>query len=216
MRTKSIVIVLTALIALPLAASAADREAKMIDIAAVEFLSYRDMRMPLFTASGELDIFDDSTVAFRLKAGAGVVFYDLSDTPTFWTVAGTFRRRLSPAHSVTFGVAYEAVDNGDAHQVLSGLFGFHARMRPAEHPVSPFFDLHIGLQDAKATDWVTGTDSFIALLLTATLGCDFELRKDVSMVLSASFTDSSDFGESPYGGYADGWCASVGFKYYYY
>jgi hypothetical protein len=145
-----------------------------------------------------------------------MVSSDLDDTPTFWTVSGTFRKRLSPAHSVTFGAVYESVDSGDAHQVLSGVFGFHGRLRPAERPISPFFEIHVGLQDAKSTDWVTGTDSFIGLMMSATFGCDFELRKDVSMVLSASFTDTSSFGDALYGGYADGWSANLGFKYYYY
>ncbi len=216
MRAKSILIVLAVLIALPLVATAADREAKMIDMASVEFLSYRDMSVPLFTVSGEMDIFDESQIGLIVRGGVGIASYSGSDDPVYWTVSGTLRKRISPVHSITFGAEYEVVEDGEAHRVLAGVFGFHARLRPAEAPVSSFFDLELGVQGARTTDWSTGTDSFTALMVGATIGCDYDLRRDVALVVSLSFRDTSGFGDGPYGGYADGWSANVGFKYYYF
>ena len=85
----------------------------------------------------------------------------------------------------------------------------------AEEPISPFLGVDASLQNARVTSWLAPSDTFRALVLRATAGCDFRLGKDFVFVFQGQLTDSSAWSRHcAYDDYADGWSLSLGMKYF--
>lgn len=203
-------------LALPLAATALDRDAQMVNSGNVIYRNYDGMHTLSGVARGEAKIFNTPQWGVVLELGAGKVTSDAPDAPILYRAAGGIKRMFGTRTSLEALLAFDFADSGSSFSDIGFSLLLEQRITGVEATVSPFVKIGASLNAVETGSWATGmTDNFTALGLRFGGGCDFELGEDVILVLEGSYLDSRDLTDSEYGDYADGWSATVAFKYYF-
>ena len=215
---------IAAVVAIPMllavVAAGIERDAVTIDTAELTYESYKEMNIVSGIARVERAVYGESGWAILAAAGAGVISYDGATSPDLWYVGGGLKRHLTDYTSVSFMLDYQWANGGDEYKVMGGKLEILQRLLPADRPLSPYLRGSAAIADASIPMWGTSAvqpDNFTALILELSVGCDFALGKECSLVVQGSFRDSSGLTDGIFAEqYADGYSALVALKYYWF
>jgi hypothetical protein len=198
-----------------LTASAIDRNASMIDSAAIA--GYRSSTVRIVT----LDVWGENALvaprrdwAILVNLGFGQAKPAGGASGNTWAAGLGVKYYLTELASLSLVGRYETWGGDSGVDVASGTLGFKYRFLSAEEVVSPFATCGVAFQGI--TRDIAGTeesDSLSEAQLSVGVGCDFLLKSDMALVMQGAFFQPEKLAGD--GAKLDnGWTASAGLAYY--
>lgn len=197
-----------------LSADAIDRDAASIDSLVVKGAAYEEVDALAVQAHTEIALATERE-AWALLAGIG--YTDISpqkgqEADRWWIALGV---RYYPATLTALSLTGHHMEPTRSYGLEANGVSLSVRQRfvSAQEVISPFVVLSATIEDAKVRSVPDDRHDFTHLVLAAELGCDFMLRSDLALSLTAGYSESEDL---PGGldSLADGWTASAGLVYF--
>ena len=195
-------------------AFAIDRDAKMIDTAAVEFMELDDADGISVAAWGETAFDTDSQDwAVLVKGAYGRISPVDLGSINFWNLGVGLKYYLIPSTSLAVIGDYTRYD-GSRDAKMGTLQGKH-RFISATEKVSPYVTASIGIRDRSSfSDADVPVDSFSEALVTVGAGVEFRMNDVLSFVFDARYVEADESDDATED--LDGFTGFLGLQYYYF
>ena len=211
--TKYALLILTALLTIVPASMAIDRDAKMIDTAALELMELDDADGIGLAVWGETAFNPEITDwSILVKAGYGEFSPTGVDDFTYWTASVGLKHYLTTETSIALiGNFTHYSSDRDAKSAI--VAGKH-RFVPAGENVSPYVTASAGIRDRSSfSDDDQTNDSFGEAVFSAGGGVEFRMTDTLSLIFDLKLVQADESDDSTED--LDGLVGFLGLQYYF-